>query len=96
MPNGTTTAVQFCDHCCRLSTTDSQLYYKPLLAGSTQPTNTAAAAGTSGDQEQASAYRENELTKILLLAVLALLYSFNRNINQSKHNGPTPKASTKH
>ena len=60
------------------------------------PQTQPAVAGTSGDQEQASAYRENELTKTLLLAVLALLYSFNRNINQSKHNGPTPKASTKH
>ena len=50
-----------------------------MLAGPTQPTNTAEAAGTSGDQEHAPAYRGNELTKTQLLAVLAVLYSLNRN-----------------
>ena len=50
-----------------------------MLAGPTQPTNTAEATGTSGDQEQASAYRGNELTKALLLGVLGVLYSLNRN-----------------
>ena len=37
-------------------TSDSQLEYKTLLAEPTQPTNTTAAACTSGDQELASAY----------------------------------------
>ena len=68
-----------CDYCSRLSTTDSQFEHKALNAGPTQPTTTAAAAGTSGDQDQQSPHRESELTKTLLLAVLAFLHSFNRN-----------------
>ena len=60
-------------------TTDSQPEYKQLLAEPTQPGNTSAAAGTSEGQKQASAYRESEMTKRLLLASACCACSFNGN-----------------
>ena len=66
-------------------TTDSQLEYKTLLAGPTQPTNTAAATGTSGGQEQASAYCESELTKTLLLAAACCALQTQPTDCQSKY-----------